>query len=209
MLWEDFPTYFVVVNICKVEDKANYYYEELSYPRGVFVYNKLTTKGGSATIAITQENTRGIDVPSPRYATSVLIVARKVMNRSVEDYEYVTSFTQQNVCDANQEIEDLASGEYIICSMVQGRNPTEDATLSCYCEKQIQIVPLSNMKSEEFLHRIFLDHARKNKEHQQRIFGSMDVWVCLAIIYDSGFGYTVVHVGAGMKIKLGLSFSEE
>lgn len=86
MLWQDFPTYFVIVNICKIEDKANYYYEELSYPRGVFVYNKLTTKGGSATIAITQENTRGINVPSPRYATSVLLIARKMMNKNVEDY---------------------------------------------------------------------------------------------------------------------------
>jgi hypothetical protein len=60
----------------------------------------------------------------------------------------VASFTQRNVCDANQEIEDLPSGEYIISSMLQGRNSTEDATLSCYCEKQIQIVPLSNIKTE-------------------------------------------------------------
>jgi hypothetical protein len=59
------------------------------------------------------------------------------------------------------------------------------------------------------LHRVFLDHARKNRESQQRIFGSMDVWVCMDIIFDSGFGYTVVHVGAGVKVKLGLTFSEE
>jgi hypothetical protein len=28
------------------------------------------------------------------------------------------------------------------------------------------------------------------------------------IIFESGFGYTVVHVGAGIKVKLGLTFSE-
>lgn len=26
MTWEDFLMYFLVVNICKVDDKANYYY---------------------------------------------------------------------------------------------------------------------------------------------------------------------------------------
>jgi hypothetical protein len=29
MLWEDFLDYFQLVNICKVDDRANYYYDEL------------------------------------------------------------------------------------------------------------------------------------------------------------------------------------
>lgn len=65
---------------------------------------KLISKGGSSTFAITQEDTRGINVPAPRYATSVFLLARKTTIKGVDDYEYVTSFTQRNVCDANQEI---------------------------------------------------------------------------------------------------------
>lgn len=34
----------------------------------------------------------------------------------------------------------------------------------------------------------------------------MDVWVCMDIIYDSGYGYTVVHIGKNVKVKLGLIF---
>jgi hypothetical protein len=26
MFWEDFLDYFIIVNICKIDDKANYYY---------------------------------------------------------------------------------------------------------------------------------------------------------------------------------------
>jgi hypothetical protein len=102
MLWEDFLNFFIIINICKIEDKANYYYEELTYPRGMPVYTRLNTKGGSTTFAITQEDTRGINVPQPRYATSTLLIARKILNRGVEDYEYVSSFTHRNLCDSNQ-----------------------------------------------------------------------------------------------------------
>lgn len=65
----------------------------------------------------------------------------------------------------------------------------------------------SKVTEQDFLHRLFLDHARQNKENQQRIFGKVDVWVCMDIVYDSGFAYTVVHIGPTAKIKLGLTFN--
>ena len=67
------------------------------------VFSGMTTIGGKCTIAVTQLNTRGKEVPSPRYATVVVIVARKVANKGKEEYEYVSSFTERNVCDANYE----------------------------------------------------------------------------------------------------------
>lgn len=102
----------------------------------------------------------------------------------------------------------MVAGEYIIYSCLSGRNAKEEATLSCYCENPVQLNAVTNINTEEFLHRIFLDHARKNKENQQRIFGDMDVWVCMDIIYESGFGYTVIHIGASVKYKFGLTFNE-
>ena len=46
---------------------------------------------------------------------------------------------------------------------------------------------------------MFLDHARKNKDAHQQIFPKVDIWVAMDILYDSGFGYTVVHIGPGVK----------
>lgn len=57
---------------------------------------------------------------------------------------------------------------------------------------------------------MFLDHARQNTQNQQMILGNGDVWVCMDIIYESGFAYTAVHIGASTRgVKLGLTFNEE
>lgn len=101
IFWEDFLNYFQIIDICKVDDEANYYYEELVYTKDVPVFSGMEIMGGNCTLAITQENTRGKEVPSPRYATVVLIVARRVTNKGKEDYEYVSSYTERNICDAN------------------------------------------------------------------------------------------------------------
>lgn len=50
------------------------------------VFSGMTIRGGDATIAITQLGTRGKEVPSPRYATVVLIVAKKAGGKGKEDY---------------------------------------------------------------------------------------------------------------------------
>lgn len=86
MFWEDFLKYFLIINICKVDDRANYYFEELTYTKDTPLYTKLITKGGNVAIAITQENTRGINIPFPRYATATAIIAKKVVQNGVEDY---------------------------------------------------------------------------------------------------------------------------
>lgn len=59
IFWQQFPHYFQLVDICKIDDTANYYYEEITHPKAKPVYTSLVSKGGQATIAITQESTRG------------------------------------------------------------------------------------------------------------------------------------------------------
>jgi len=59
------------------------------------------------------------------------------------------------------------------------------------------------------LNKIYLSHARNNTNNHQKIFGNQDVWVCMDILYESGFAYTAVHIGQGLQIKLGLTFNEE
>lgn len=78
--------------------------------------------------------------------------------------------------------------------------------MSCYSQTPLQLFHLQ-IKEEDFLHRIYLDHARKNVQNHQKIFGNQDVWVCMDILYDSGFAYTVIHIGPGIQLKLGLTFN--
>ena len=46
IVWEDFLQYFQLVNICKVNDKASYYYEELTFPKGRGIFTNVTCSGG-------------------------------------------------------------------------------------------------------------------------------------------------------------------
>ncbi len=162
MFWEEFLEFFQLVDICKIDEKANYYYEELSYPKGRPVYTQLTSKGGEATIALTQESTRGKEVPDPRYATVTLIVAQRKKGAKGEDYKYIDSLTVRNRCDVNLEVI-LQSGEYVVLSMLSGREEKVQATLSCYCQTPIEMDLFSKVTEQDFLHRLFLDHARQNK----------------------------------------------
>jgi hypothetical protein len=148
ILWEDFLNYFQIIDLGKVNDKANYYYEELVYPKDVPVFSGMSIRGGDTTIALTQLDSRGKNVPSPRYATVILIIARKLFNKGKEDYEYVSSFTERNTCDANEELANLAAGEYVIYSMLSGRNAKEEATLSCYSENPVQLNAITDINTE-------------------------------------------------------------
>lgn len=103
MFWEQFIDYFQLIDICKIDERANYYYEELNYPKGRPVYTQITCKGGEATIALTQENTRGKEIPDPRYATVTLIVAQRKKGQT-EDYKYIDSLTVRNRCEVNLEL---------------------------------------------------------------------------------------------------------
>ena len=105
MFWEEFPQYFQLVDICKIDDTANYYYEEITYPNGQPVYTSLESKGGEATIAITQESTRGKEVPEPRYASTVLLIGQKIRTRNGDDYRYVSSLSMRNHANVNLEVD--------------------------------------------------------------------------------------------------------
>ena len=34
MLWQDFDKFFVIIDICHIEDNANYFYKELCFKKG-------------------------------------------------------------------------------------------------------------------------------------------------------------------------------
>ena len=34
MLWQDFDKFFIIIDICHIEDNANYFYKELCFKKG-------------------------------------------------------------------------------------------------------------------------------------------------------------------------------
>lgn len=67
-----------------------------------------------------------------------MLIGQKIQTRKGWDYRYVNSLSMRNHCTVNLEV-DLDDGEYIICSMLKGRNYNEEATLSCYCRTPVQL----------------------------------------------------------------------
>lgn len=58
MLWQDFDKFFVIVDICYIDDNANYFYKELNFKQGVGNYFDFFTTGGNMTLTLSQESKR-------------------------------------------------------------------------------------------------------------------------------------------------------
>ena len=54
MLWQDFDKFFVIIDICHIEDNANYFYKELCFKKGQGEFFDFFTTGGNLTLALSQ-----------------------------------------------------------------------------------------------------------------------------------------------------------
>ena len=83
----------------------------------------------------------------PRYASTTMLIGKRVSHYKGEEFEYVNSLSARNHCDVNLEV-GLEDGEYIICSMLSGKYSKEEATLSCYCEHAVQMTQSPPLNEE-------------------------------------------------------------
>lgn len=58
MLWEDFEKYFIIVDICRVDDNAHYYYSTNYFEKNKPILYDLTTEGGDLTLTASQRSKR-------------------------------------------------------------------------------------------------------------------------------------------------------
>ncbi len=66
-----------------------------------------------------------------------------------------------------------------------------------------------NVDSQDFLYKVFLDHARNNQENIQVIREKPYEWACSDLLADKcGFGYLEFHVDKGSNRKIGLEIDE-
>jgi hypothetical protein len=61
MLWEDFVNFFTMIDICRVNDNANYFYYEDTYLNDVPRLFEFETTGGEVVITLSQLNLRSLD----------------------------------------------------------------------------------------------------------------------------------------------------
>ena len=54
MLWDDFVNYFGMVDICKIDDNANYVVVEADFNKKNGQMFEFETNGGTSTVAVSQ-----------------------------------------------------------------------------------------------------------------------------------------------------------
>lgn len=109
ILWEDFVAYFQLVDICKINDNANYNFLETSFKHlaaSLFEIDvgKASEGRNKITLAVTQESTRGkgVHVEDRGYSRSFLALGR--LNQQTGKYEYVCSNSAKTFPDNYLEL---------------------------------------------------------------------------------------------------------
>lgn len=108
IMWEDFITYFQLVDICKIDDNANYNFAETSFQHLTPTLLQFEVGKGEeknkVTLALTQENLRGKDstIEERGYSRSFLALGK--LNNSTGKYEYIQSNSARTFPDNYMEL---------------------------------------------------------------------------------------------------------
>lgn len=78
MLWEDFVNYFSMVDVCTLDDNANYLSVESDFDKANGEMFEFETEGGMTTVAVSQKSLRGQseDIEKKGYSRSTIVVSR-------------------------------------------------------------------------------------------------------------------------------------
>lgn len=90
MLWEDFDQFFVLVDICHINDNANYFYKELDFQCSIPRYIDFKTHGGDITFTFSQVSRRSRRANNcSEILDNVVFILGKIVGEG--DYSYVCS----------------------------------------------------------------------------------------------------------------------
>ena len=131
-----------MVDICKINDNANYFYYEDTYQNDVPRLFEFETSGGDVVITLSQPNLRGLDWKEKKkgYGTATLVIARQVKQGQGFDYEYVMSEADHSFPDFSLSVKNLKAGKYVIYACVLWTRVVADlATLSVYTTARIKL----------------------------------------------------------------------
>ncbi len=80
ILWEDFLKYFVILDICKINDNAHYYYVSNKFEKNKPNLYDIVTEGGDITLTASQKSKRELKrmnkTVDARLANCTLILAK-------------------------------------------------------------------------------------------------------------------------------------
>lgn len=163
MLWEDFVQYFVIVDICYINDNAHYYYHADNFQKNKPICYDLQTSGGELNLIASQVSKRQASISNPNAKMSdiTFVLASQSPGNNGLEYQYVDSKFGTHYSQLYMNLPQLASGKYVLCVFIEHSKSTE-STVSIYSESDISFLPSTNCLPEDFLHKVFLDHARKN-----------------------------------------------
>ena len=101
MLWEDFVQYFSMLDICKINDNANYYSLQNEYVDNQPKMFEFETPGGDVVITLSQKNIRGLDWRQKKkgYGAATMVIAKQVGQGQSLDYKYIESDQDHSFSD--------------------------------------------------------------------------------------------------------------
>lgn len=93
MLWEDFAEYFVIVDICYINDNAHYYFHADNFKRFKPICYDIHTSGGELTIIASQKSKREtlISNPNAKMADVTMVLASQNSNNGGLEFQYIDS----------------------------------------------------------------------------------------------------------------------
>jgi hypothetical protein len=102
MLWDDFERFFIVVDICKINDNAHYYYLEDAFEQGHPICYDIKVEGGDLTLTASQTSKRELKKinktqNSFKLANATLIIGRT--NDQLSEFTYVHSKADYSYSD--------------------------------------------------------------------------------------------------------------
>ena len=205
MLYEDFVNYYSMVDICKINDNANYLTSDADFDKKNGEMFEIVTDGkADITIGLSQPSQRW-KAEEENYSRTTLVVAKYESASKGYEYKYVASDSARYFSDHYVELKSAYPGKYVVFAKCHwlNQNP-QKATVSVYTTAKTSLIRTTQAKHDGFLYKTFLDHARKNpsKDH---LSDNPPEWFCNTLLLnDCGYGYFVVHLDKNSKRKIGI-----
>lgn len=116
MLWDDFSKYFIVLDICKIDDNAHYYYLTDYFQRNKPNLYHFYSEGGDLALTASQTSKRQLKTifknRDIKLANSTIILAHT--NEALNDFEYIASKTNEGYSQLYLVYKNLPKGHYMI-----------------------------------------------------------------------------------------------